>query len=182
MRLVSLSDIEMSHDKVEALWKHRAGVVAIVKDKMMRPLNSYKRALGAAGAIAIVAWTFSTAPALANGGDFFEELALHGLQTNPDMGSPYFGFIRDPRGRGVNDALLVATVQATGETKSVETNILGHYTLDGFDNSISSDDVDISCEKDGFTQMRVERRVMADRTLQPVEANCVLAPITADAS
>lgn len=144
--------------------------------RLMRPV------FGVAGAIAIAAVALSTSPALANGGDFFEELALHGLRENPDMGSPYFGFVRDARGRGVNDAMLVATVKTTGETKTVETNILGHYTLDGFDNSISSEDVEIRCEKDGFTQVRVERRVMEDRTLQPVEANCVLAPITADAS
>ena len=134
------------------------------------------------GAISIAALAFSIPPAAANGGDFFEELALHGLRENPDMGSPYFGFVRDARGRGVNDATLVASVKITGETKTVETNILGHYTLDGFDNSISSDDVEIRCEKDGFTQVRVERRVMQDRTLQPVEANCVLAPLTADSS
>lgn len=131
---------------------------------------------------AIAAIAFGAAPALANGGDFFEELALHGLQANPDMGSPYFGFVRDARGKGINDATLVATVKTTGETKSVETNILGHYTLDGFDKSISSNDVEISCEKDGFEQLRIERRVMEDRTLQPVEANCTLTPITADAS
>ena len=136
----------------------------------------------AASAVAIAALALSAPPAAANGGDFFEELALHGLRENPDMGSPYFGFVRDPRGRGINDALLVARVKTTGETKSAETNILGHYTLNGFHDSISSDDVEISCEKDGHTQIRVERRVMEDRTLQPVEANCVLAPITADAS
>jgi hypothetical protein len=150
--------------------------------EIMTRLNSSRQLFGVAGAIAFTALVFSAAPAVANGGDFFEELALHGLQANPDMGSPYFGFVRDQRGRGVNDALLVAKVNATGETNSVETNILGHYTLDGFDNSISSEDVDIHCEKDGFTQIQIERRVMADRTLQPVEVNCVLAPITADAS
>jgi hypothetical protein len=125
---------------------------------------------------------FGAAPALANGGDFFEELALHGLQANPNMGSPYFGFIRDARGRGINGATLVATVKTSGVSQTVRTNILGHYTLDGFDKSVSSEDVEISCEKDGFEQVRVERRVMEDRTLQPVEANCTLATITADAS
>jgi len=124
----------------------------------------------------------SASPAAANGGDFFEELALHGLRENPDMGSPYFGFVRDPSGRGINDALIVAKVKTSGETKSVETNILGHYTLNGFDDSVSSDDVEIGCEKEGHTQVRVERRVMADRILKPVEANCVLARVTADAS
>ena len=132
--------------------------------------------------IAISALIAGAVPALANGGDFFEELALHGLQENPNMGSPYFGFIRDARGRGVNGATLVATVKASGEKKTARTNILGHYTLDGFDKSVSSDDVEITCEKDGFEQVRVERRVMIDRTLQPVEANCTLTQKTADAS
>ena len=141
-----------------------------------------RSASGIACAIAIAALTLPAVPAAANGGDFFEELALHGLRENPDMGSPYFGFVRDPRGRGINDALIVAKVKTTGETKSVETNILGHYTLNGFHDSIRSDDVEISCEKDGHAQIRVERRVIANRTLQPVEANCVLAPIGADAS
>lgn len=131
---------------------------------------------------AIAAIAFGAAPALANGGDFFEELALHGLQGNPNMGSPYFGFVRDARGKGINNATLVATVKTTGATQSVTTNILGHYTMDGFDKSVSSDDVEITCEKEGFVQARLERRVMEDRTLQPVEANCVLTPQTADAS
>jgi hypothetical protein len=131
---------------------------------------------------AIAAIALGAAPALANGGDFFEELALHGLQANPNMGSPYFGFVRDARGKGINNATLVATVKTTGATQSVTTNILGHYTMDGFDKAISSDDVEITCEKEGFVQARIERRVMEDRTLQPVEANCTLTPQTADAS
>jgi hypothetical protein len=131
---------------------------------------------------AMAALAFGAAPALANGGDFFEELALHGLQANPNMGSPYFGFVRDARGKGINRATLTATVKSTGETKTATTNILGHYTLDGFDKSVSSDDVEITCEKEGFVQARIERRVMEDRTLQPVEANCTLTPQTADAS
>lgn len=140
------------------------------------------RITGLCAGVAIAAAMFGAAPALANGGDFFEELALHGLQANPNMGSPYFGFVRDARGRGVNGATLVATVKTSGEVKTVRTNILGHYTLDGFDKTVKSEDVEISCEKEGFEQVRVERRVMEDRTLQPVEANCSLAVITADAS
>lgn len=140
------------------------------------------RITGLCAGVAIAAAMLGASPVLANGGDFFEELALHGLQANPNMGSPYFGFVRDARGRGVNGATLVATVKSSGESKSVRTNILGHYTLDGFDKSVSSDDVEISCEKEGFEQVRVERRVMEDRTLQPVEANCSLTTVTADAS
>ena len=137
---------------------------------------------GLCAGVAITAIMFGAAPALANGGDFFEELALHGLQANPNMGSPYFGFIRDARGRGINGATLVATVKTSGVSQTVRTNILGHYTLDGFDKSVASVDVEISCEKDGFEQVRIERRVMEDRVLQPVEVNCTLTAKTADAS
>ena len=75
---------------------------------------------GLCAGVAIAALMFGAAPALANGGDFFEELALHGLQANPNMGSPYFGFIRDARGRGVNGATLIATAKSSGETKTVK--------------------------------------------------------------
>lgn len=110
--------------------------------------------------------------ALANGGDFFEELALHGLQENPNMGSPYFGFIRDERGKGINRAQISFTYG--NSTKTATTNILGHYTQDGFDKTIASEDVEITCSKEGYEFVRVDRRVMIDRTLQPVEANCIL--------
>ena len=142
----------------------------------------HKRSLGIGAGIAIALAAFAAAPALANGGDFFEELALHGLQANPNMGSPYFGFVRDARGRGVNKATVTARVKGTNLVKTVETNILGHYTLDGFDKSVKSDNVEISCSKTGFAQTRVIRRVLPDKELAPVEANCVLAPSTANAS
>ena len=121
--------------------------------------------------LGIVVGVFASA-AKANGGDFFEELALHGLQANPNMGSPYFGFARDTRGRGVNQAQVSFTYEKG--TRIVQTNILGHYTQDGFDKSVDSADVLIECKKSGYKQVRVERRVMEDRTLQPVEANCIL--------
>jgi hypothetical protein len=141
-----------------------------------------KSKLGIACALITSAACLAPLTANANGGDFFEELALHGLRENPNMGSPYFGFVRDERGRGINDAKLIATVKSTGETKSVETNILGHYKLDGFDNTISSNQVELRCEKEGYSQIRIERRVMEDRTLKPVEANCFLSTSVANTS
>jgi hypothetical protein len=111
-------------------------------------------------------------PAKANGGDFFEELALHGLEENPNMGSPYFGFVRDSRGRGVNQAQVSFTYEKG--TSIVQTNILGHYKQDGFDKSVDSNEVVIECKKNGFKQVRVERRIIVDRPLQPIEANCIL--------
>lgn len=138
--------------------------------------------IGAVGGAIFLTAALAGTPALANGADFFEELALHGLQDNPDMGSPYFGFVRDIRGRGVFGATLTATVKDSGESKSVTTNILGHYTLYGFDKKIDSANVEISCSKAGFRQVdQVARRSYDDRPLQPIEANCKLSPVTAAA-
>ncbi len=39
-------------------------------------------------------------PAFANGGDFFEELSAT-WQNNSDDGVPYFGFVRDARGKRI---------------------------------------------------------------------------------
>jgi hypothetical protein len=111
-------------------------------------------------------------PALGNGGDFFEELALHGLKEYPEMGSPFFGFVRDSNGRGVNKAVILFSI--LGNEKSVFTNILGHYTTGGFHHSIDAGIVNIFCIKEGYRMVRIERRQMMDRTLQPIEANCIM--------
>ena len=133
-------------------------------------MNKKLMLLGGMVILGAMAWYLTDAEA--NGGDFFEELALHGLQEDPNMGSPYFGFVRNSRGRGVNNAQISFTYE--NGTRVVTTNILGHYTQNGFDKSVDPADVVIECRKSGYKQVRVERRVMVDRTLQPVEANCTL--------
>ena len=135
---------------------------------------------GGIGGMALAAVAFGT-PALANGGDFFEELQLHWGGVKPDSGSPYFGFVRDQRGKFVQGATVTATIKPNGSSMSMQTNVLGHFTIQGFNKSVNPDNVVVTCAKPGFKQASVTRRQYKDRPLMPVEVQCTLAPVTASA-
>jgi len=135
---------------------------------------------GGIGGLAIAAAAMGT-PALANGGDFFEELQLHWGGVKPDSGSPYFGFVRDSRGKFVQGATVTAMIKPNGSSMSIQTNVLGHFTIQGFSKSVNPDNVVVSCAKQGFKQANVVRRQYKDRPLAPVEVQCTLAPVTAAA-
>ena len=66
--------------------------------------------LCASAALALAASVLVTVPASANGGDFFNELA-ESWGANVDTGTPFFGFVRDERGRAIPRAIVTATVQ-----------------------------------------------------------------------
>ena len=115
-------------------------------------------------------------PVFANGGDFFEEFAANWqLGKNPDEGSPYFGFVRDARGKAIPNATVSATIQPIGTSMTVQTDILGHYKIPGFSKEIDPKTVDITCGKPGFKQVARDRRAqkLADA---PIEVSCTLAP------
>jgi hypothetical protein len=132
-------------------------------------------------ATAMLAGVALGTPALANGGDFFEELQLHWGGVKPDSGSPYFGFVRDTRGKFVQGATVTAMIKPNGSSMSMQTNVLGHFTIQGFNKSVNPDNVVVSCAKQGFKQTNVVRRQYKDRPLAPVEVQCTLAPVTAAA-
>ena len=131
------------------------------------------------GGAFLAAASLATAPALANGGDFFEELQAHWGGIKPDAGSPYFGFVRDARGKFIQGATVTATIKPTGSSISIQTNILGHFTIPGFAKHIDPATVEVSCAKPGFRQANITRRWHQDRPLAPVEIGCILAPVTA---
>jgi hypothetical protein len=144
---------------------------------------SWLQAAGIAG-FAIAALSFVT-PALANGGDFFQELQEHWGGVKEDSGSPYFGFVRDSRGKFIQGATVTASVKPTastlGSSVSIQTNVLGHWTIPGFGKTVNTDSVTVSCAKQGFKQASVTRRHYKDRPLSPIEVQCTLAPVTASA-
>jgi hypothetical protein len=140
---------------------------------------SWLKAAGLGG-LAVAALALGT-PALANGGDFFEELQLHWGGVKPDSGSPYFGFVRDSRGKFIQGATVTAMIKPNGSSLSIQTNVLGHFTIPGFAKSVNPDNVDVSCKKQGYKQANVTRRHYKDRPLAPVEVQCTLAPVTAAA-
>ncbi|MEY4879758.1 MAG: Carboxypeptidase regulatory-like domain [Pseudomonadota bacterium] len=122
----------------------------------------------------------TAAPALANGGDFFAEFAAQ-LAAENGVGPAYFGFVRDEQGRTVQGAAVTATIMPNGSAITVRTDVLGHYKVSGFVAEIDPASVEISCSKPGYAQVSAARRHTRNPDA-PVETDCLLAPVTAEAS
>ena len=116
------------------------------------------------------------APALANGGDFFEELSAT-WQTNADEGVPYFGFVRDLKGKLVPSVTVTATT-ASGSSFVVQADNMGHYRIPGFSKSVDAKRVQVTCSKPGYRLVSRDRRVLRGATNVPIETDCILAPNT----
>jgi hypothetical protein len=114
-------------------------------------------------------------PALANGGDFFEELNASWGQQNTDDGVPYFGFVRDSKGKTIPSASITATT-ASGSSFVVQADNMGHYRIPGFSKSVDPKRVQITCSKTGYRLVSRDRRVLRGAPNGPIETNCILAP------
>ena len=121
-------------------------------------------------------------PALANGGDFFQEFADQLAQGNSDLGPSYFGFVRDASGRGVSGALVTATITTSGSAMTVKANVLGHYRVPGFNSTVDPETVEISCRAPGHVHASSSRRAQRRNVARAIETDCILATVTADAS
>jgi Carboxypeptidase regulatory-like domain len=117
----------------------------------------------------------AASPALANGGDFFEELSSSWNQNNSDDGVPYFGFVRDSKGKMIPNATITATT-ATGSSFVVQADTMGHYRIPGFSKSVDSKRVQVTCAKTGYKLVARDRRLLRGAPNAPVETNCILAP------
>src|SRR5262245_8065967 len=134
--------------------------------------------LCASAALALTASVLVSVPASANGGDFFNELA-ESWGSNVDTGTPFFGFVRDQRGRAIPRAIVTATVQRglDGESVTIISDNLGHYRIPGLGKDILAKDIVIECAKAGYRAVQQDRRVMRTMPKAPVEVNCRLAPV-----
>ena len=140
---------------------------------MTRVDSSWTR-MGAA-ACALSASLFFTSPVLANGGDFFEELSSSWSQTNSDDGVPYFGFVKDSKGKTIPNATITATTPS-GSSFVVQADFMGHYRIPGFSKSVDAKRVQISCSKTGYKLVARDRRLLRGAPNAPVETNCTLVP------
>jgi len=141
---------------------------------MTRVRSSLLRASGVAvGAIA--ASLIVSLPALANGGDFFEELSATWSQNNSDDGVPYFGFVRDAKGKVIPNATITATTPS-GSSFVVQADAMGHYRIPGFSKSVDAKRVQVTCSKVGYKLVTRDRRLLRGATNAPIETNCVLTP------
>jgi hypothetical protein len=137
---------------------------------------SQRRIFAPLAVAAFVSGLVGAAPALANGGDFFAELAeLHAGRAEGEMGPTYFGFVRDSRGRAMPRATVSATIGSSGSSMSVQTDVLGHYRIEGFSSTIDPASIEISCSKPGFQQRTLDRRTQRSPNA-PIEVICMLEP------
>jgi hypothetical protein len=88
-------------------------------------------------------------------------------------GTPFFGFVREVGGAGINDAKVTGDLK--GGALVTTSDVLGLYKLPGFGPNVNPDDVVISCAKDGYKQANVVRRPHpAGDMKDPVEVDCYL--------
>lgn len=99
--------------------------------------------------------------------------ALDGHDHDPDEGPVYFGFVKDAGGVPVRDAKVSAAYKSlTLVTRSTAT---GAYRVRGFKKDVSPDEVKISCEKEGYRQVRVFRYPLPKgKPVKSVETECRL--------
>jgi hypothetical protein len=127
-----------------------------------------------AGIAALAASLAVSLPASANGGDFFEEMMAN-FHNNSDDGVPYFGFVRDSKGKVIPEATITATTP-TGSSFVVQADNRGHYRIAGFSKRVDAKKVQITCSKVGYKLVARDRRLLRGVPNAPVETNCVLAP------
>ncbi|MFZ0610558.1 MAG: hypothetical protein WAM75_23075 [Xanthobacteraceae bacterium] len=88
-------------------------------------------------------------------------------------GPPFFGFVRQVDGPGIDDAKVTAELK--GGALVTATDVLGLYKIPGFGQNVNPDDVNISCAKTGYKQANVVRRPHAPGDMtDPIEIDCYL--------
>jgi hypothetical protein len=99
------------------------------------------------------------------GGDDYDATA-----DKEGKGPAYFGFVRDQRGSPVSGASVVLRPKA-GDPVEIKSNAIGLYRSH-IGKDVRPDEVEVSCGKDGFKQVRVQRRSVPGAA--NVETNCTL--------
>ena len=91
-----------------------------------------------------------------------------------DEGPSYFGFVKDGSGGTLPDAKVTVAVKDRGGVVT-RTDALGAYKVPGFGKEISPNDVEITCEKQGYRQNRILRRNLPPPDSKiPVETDCLM--------
>jgi hypothetical protein len=94
-----------------------------------------------------------------------------------ETGPSYFGFVRDASGATVPDAKVTVAVKNRGSIIT-RTDALGTYKIPGFGTDVNPQDVEISCDKQGYKQARVVRRSLPSSDPKiPIETECTLQRI-----
>jgi hypothetical protein len=127
-------------------------------------LSAWSGALAVTCALSVAAW--------AGGAGFGDD-----NDTSAETGPSYFGFVRDTNGATVPDAKVTVAVKNHGSVIT-RTDTLGTYKVPGFGTDVDPKDVEVSCDKQGYKQVRVVRRSSSSTNPKiPIETECTLQHI-----
>jgi hypothetical protein len=97
--------------------------------------------------------------------------------NSEEEGPSYFGFVKDTNGSTMPDAKVTVGIKDRGGVVT-RTDALGAYKVPGFGKDVSPNDVQVSCDKQGYKQTRVLRRPLPPPDSKiPVETECTLQRI-----
>ena len=116
--------------------------------------------------IALFISVAAAAQAFAGGDDYDAANDVKGA------GPAYFGFVRDNRGSPVVDAQVVLQPK-NGKSMSLKSNVLGLYR-GHISKDVLPDDVQISCVKTGYKQIKVNRRTPPGNNSMFIETECTM--------
>jgi hypothetical protein len=117
-------------------------------------------------AIVLTVGVTAATPAVAGGDDYDAANDVKGA------GPAYFGFVRDNRGSPVVDAQVVLQPKK-GKPASLKSNVLGLYR-GHINKDVLPDDVQISCVKTGYKQIKVNRRTPPGNNAMFIETECTM--------
>jgi hypothetical protein len=89
-----------------------------------------------------------------------------------DEGPAYFGFVRDTGGSTIPDAKVTVGIANRGGVVT-RTDALGAYKVPGFGKEVDPKEVQVTCEKEGYKQVKVLRRTPG-KDAPIVETECTL--------
>jgi hypothetical protein len=138
--------------------------------------------MSSVAALGLAASAFVSLPAFANGGDFFNELS-ESWGANSDTGVPFFGWVRDSKGKAIPRAIVTATVVGgvDGEAVTIISDNLGHFKIPGLGKDVDPKKVLVECAKAGYRTLSMDRRIMRTLPKAPVEVDCKMqaaAPVS----
>ena len=116
--------------------------------------------------IAVTAGVAAATQAYAGGDDYDAANDVKGA------GPAYFGFVRDHRGTPVTDAQVLLQPKK-GKPVTLKSNVLGLYR-GHISKEVLPDDVQISCVKAGYKQIKVNRRTPPGNTAMFIETECTM--------
>jgi hypothetical protein len=108
-----------------------------------------------------------SAPVWAGGSSFGDD------DEEADEGPAYFGFVRDTSGNSVSDAKVTVGIKNRGGVVT-RSDALGTYRVPGFGKDVDTKDVEVSCEKEGYKQVKTFRRTAPSVDAPIIETECTL--------